>query len=381
MLPYCQRWDIDVIRVGIVGAAGYAGGELLRLLVGHEGVIVTALVSRTHAGKPVSQVYPGYYGYDLPHFREVSVAELANECDLVFVAAPSGAAWPLMKDLISENPKIKIIDIGSDLRLKDPALYGEWYGYEHGAPELLSRSVYGLSELHAEEICDAQLVANPGCYPTATILAFAPLVHYGAVRMDSIIINALSGVSGAGRTPALGYHFPECNENMRAYGLLRHRHIPEIEQELTAIARTGGRDDRVSLSFTPHLVPLNRGILVTAYAAFRNDLSGDSYLCKGNRDLGIDLDTPGLTEVYKGFYEGKRFIRILPPDEIPQTKAVAGSNYCDIGVRVDERTGRVVVMSALDNLVKGAAGQAIQNMNLMFGAPENKGLNLAPFWP
>jgi len=370
-----------VIRVGIVGAAGYAGGELIRLLVGHDGVALTTLVSRTHAGKPVSQVYPGYYGYDLPHFREISMTNLAYECDLVFIAAPSGAAWPLMKDLVSMKPGIKIIDIGSDLRLKDPSLYRKWYGYEHGAPELLSQSVYGLSELHADEIKDARLVANPGCYPTATILAFAPLVRYGMVSMDSIVVNALSGVSGAGRTPGLGYHFPECNENMRAYGLLCHRHVPEIEQELAAIARTGGWDDAVNLSFTPHLVPLNRGILVTAYADLGNDLSGDSCLRDVNRDLGISLDTPGLTEIYRSFYKGKRFVRILPPDEVPQTKAVAGSNYCDIGVRVDERTGRVLVLAAIDNLVKGAAGQAIQNMNLMFGEPEDKGLNLAPFWP
>ncbi len=225
-----------------------------------------------------------------------------------------------------------------------------------------------MTELHAKEIRDARLVANPGCYPTATILAFAPLVHFGLVSTNSIIVNALSGVSGAGRTLGQGYHFPECNENMRAYGLLRHRHIPEIEQELAAIAKVGGHDEAVSLNFTPHLVPLNRGILMTGYADFR---------C----DPGVTLDASGLTEVYKSFYHGKKFIRILPPDQIPQTKAVAGSNYCDISVRVDGRTGRVLVMSAIDNLVKGAAGQAIQNMNLMFGEPEDRGLNLAPIWP
>lgn len=381
------RWDVVVIRVGIVGAAGYAGGELMRLLVGHEGVLLTNLVSRSHAGKPVSQVYPGYYGYDLPHFQEVSVDELADGCDVVFLASPSGAAWPLIADLIYMNPEIRIIDIGSDLRLKDPLLYREWYGYTHGAPELLSESVYGLTELYAKEISDARLVANPGCYPTATILAFAPLVHFGLVSTNSIIVNALSGVSGAGRTLGQGYHFPECNENMRAYGLLRHRHVPEIEQELTAIARVGGHDEAVSLNFTPHLVPLSRGILMTGYADFRCDSAGDSVLSSANRDSGINrdpgvnLDASGLTEVYESFYHGKKFIRILPPDQIPQTKAVAGSNYCDISVRVDGRTGRVLVMSAIDNLVKGAAGQAVQNMNLMFGEPEDKGLNLAPFWP
>ncbi len=400
-----------MIRVGIVGAAGYAGGELIRLLLGHEGVSITNLVSRTFAGKSVSEVYPGYNGYDLPHFKEASQDELAGGCDVVFLASPSGTAWPLIEDLIAINPEMKIIDIGSDLRLKDPLLYREWYGYTHGAPKLLSDSVYGLTELHAKEISGAQLVANPGCYPTATILAFAPLVRFGLISMNSIIVNALSGVSGAGRTLGQGYHFPECNENMRAYGLLRHRHIPEVEQELAAIARAGGHDEAVSLSFTPHLVPLNRGILVTGYAGFRWDSEGDSGFTRANAgpgisrdpgasrdpgiswdpdinrnpcincDPGVTLDASGLTEVYKSFYHGKKFIRILPPDQIPQTKAVAGSNYCDISVRVDKRTGRVLVMSAIDNLVKGAAGQAIQNMNLMFSEPEDRGLNLAPLWP
>lgn len=376
-----------MIRVGIVGASGYAGGELIRLLMGHEGASITNLVSRTYAGKPVSQVYPGYYGYDLPHFQDVPVGELAKGCDVVFLASPSGAAWPLIADLVSMNPGIRIIDIGSDLRLKDPLLYQEWYGYTHGACELLSESVYGLTELYAKEIKDARLVANPGCYPTATILAFAPLVRLGLVSVSSIIVNALSGVSGAGRTLGQGSHFPECNENMRAYGLLRHRHIPEIEQELTAIAKAGGHDQVVSLSFTPHLVPLNRGILVTGYADLRCGSLGDGVLSGANRDLGINpdvnanLDTLGLTGIYESFYKGKKFIRILPPDGIPQTKAVAGSNYCDISVRVDERTGRVLVMSAIDNLVKGAAGQAVQNMNLMCGVPEDKGLNLVPLWP
>ncbi|HCD41045.1 MAG TPA: N-acetyl-gamma-glutamyl-phosphate reductase, partial [Firmicutes bacterium] len=192
------------------------------------------------------------------------------------------------------------------------------------------------------------------------------LVHFGLVRADSLIVDALSGVSGAGRTPGQGYHFPECNENARAYGLLRHRHIPEIEQELAAISKAGGYDGTVSLSFTPHLVPLNRGILVTGWA----DLAS-----------GVNVDIESLRETYEGFYEGKTFIRILPPDQIPQTKAVLGSNYCDISVRVDGRTKRVLVMSAIDNLVKGAAGQAIQNMNLMFGEPEDRGLKSAPIWP
>lgn len=360
------RWDVVVIRVGIVGAAGYAGGELMRLLMGHEGAVLTKLVSRTHAGKSVSEVYPGFYRYDLPDFQEASVSELADICDAVFLASPAGAAWPWIKELTSLNPEIKIIDIGSDLRLKDASLYEEWYGYTHGAPELLSEAEYGLTELHSAKIQDARLVANPGCYPTATILALAPLIHFGLVRADSLIVNALSGVSGAGRTPGQGYHFPECNENARAYGLLRHRHIPEIVQELAAISKAGGYDGTVSLSFTPHLVPLNRGILVTGWA----DLAS-----------GVNVDIESLRETYEGFYEGKTFIRILPPDRIPQTKAVLGSNYCDISVRVDGRTKRVLVMSAIDNLVKGAAGQAIQNMNLMFGEPEDRGLKSAPIWP
>lgn len=370
-----------MIRVGIVGAAGYAGGELIRLLAGHEGCHITTLVSRTYAGKPVFHVYPGFYGYDLPHYSEMSVAELAYACDVVFVAAPSGAAWPWIRDLLDVNSNMKVIDIGSDLRLKDPMLYKKWYGYEHGAPELLSQAVYGLPELYADDISKAQLVANPGCYPTATILGLAPLLQNGLIHADSIIINALSGVSGAGRTPGPAYHFPECNENMRAYGLLSHRHIPEMEQELTLLAEVAGCGCAVKLSFTPHLVPLNRGILVTSYASLRSEHWAKSIRSDAYSDFGSHLDTEGLTELYRNFYEAKQFIRVLPPDRIPETKAVAGSNYCDIGVRADGRTGRVVVMSVIDNLVKGAAGQAVQNMNLMFGEPEDKGLCLAPVWP
>ena len=362
-----------MIRVGIVGATGYAGEELIRLLLGHEKALITKLVSRTFVGQFMEDVYPSYFGYDLPRFEKASKVELASECDVVFFASPSGTAWPWIRDLISINPRIKIIDIGSDLRLKDPLLYKEWYGYEHGAPELLLKSVYGLTELNFEKITNAGLVANPGCYPTAVILAFAPLLHFGLIGVDSIIVNALTGISGAGRALSQGYHFPECNENMKAYGLLRHRHVPEIEQELNIIGKAIGRDEPVCLSFTPHVVPLNRGILITGYGDFRWDKAKVS-------DLNIKPDTLGLTQLYKDFYHGKKFIRIRPADQVPQTKAVAGSNYCDISIRADERTERILVMSAIDNLVKGAAGQAVQNMNLMFGEPEDTGLNLAPLW-
>ena len=364
-----------MIRVGIVGASGYAGGELIRLLLGHGEVRITNLVSRTYADKPIQDIYPGYTGYDLPNFKNASKDQLSTECDVVFLASPSGTAWPWIKELLDMNPTIKIVDIGSDLRLKNPALYEEWYGYTHGAPELLSNSIYGLTELYTDEIKNTQLVANPGCYPTATILAFAPLIKYGLIDTSNIIVNALSGVSGAGRTLGRGYHFPECNENMRVYSLLCHRHIPEIEQEFTQIAKQGGYNKAVSINFTPHLVPLNRGILVTGYADFKFDQKRDN-------PFGVDLGTSsGLIELYKNFYKEKEFIRILPLNRIPETKAVTGSNYCDIGVRIDKRTGKVLVMSVIDNLMKGASGQAVQNMNLMFGKPENIGLNSAPIWP
>lgn len=359
-----------MVRAGIVGASGYAGGELVRLLLGHEGVSITCLASRTHAGKAACELFANLRGYDLPRFSDVSAEELARGCDVVFVSAPSGAAVTLVRGVLAASGSARVVDLGSDFRLRDPQLYPEWYGMVHEAPDVLAASVYGLTELYRAEVRDARVVANPGCYPTAALLALAPLVAADLVEPQSIVIDAKSGISGAGRTPSLGYHFPECDDNVRPYSVPRHRHIPEIEQELARLtARAGSRTD-VRVSFTPHLVPASRGILLAAYASLRRSPAGGGAL----------PDTAALTGLYRDFYAGERFVRVLEGD-LPQTKAVCGSNFCDVAATVDPRTGRVIAMSALDNLVKGAAGQAIQNMNVMFGEDEASGIAAAPLWP
>lgn len=426
-----------MIRVGIVGASGYAGGEIARLLLGHREASIVRLTSRSHVGKAAFEVYPGLRGYTLPRFTDPPGSALARECDVVFVAAPPGAAAAVAREVLEASSDTRIIDVGPDFRLRDPSLYHEWYGMVHEAPELLSEAVYGLPELYREEIRSARIVANPGCYPTAALLALAPLVAWGYVDLGTIVIDAKSGVSGAGRTPSTGYHFPECDENLRPYRVVRHRHTPEIEQELQRLSRSsqdgvrgpagGPRESRSAdggdlvVTFTPHLIPMSRGILVTAYAALKDparshgDPSGDACArkagpgpggsspgeigrkggggCGGGRTVprerwsangvaGVppDPDQGALTALYEDFYAGERFVRVLRED-LPQTKAVRGSNFCDIAVRVDPRTRRVIAMSALDNLVKGAAGQAIQNMNILFGLEESMGLETPPVWP
>jgi len=342
----------------------------VRLLLGHKKVSIVSLASSANVGKEAHEVHPSLRGYDLPRFSDISPGELTRECDVVFAATPPGAAVPLVQGILASSSSARVVDIGSDFRLKDQSLYHEWYGMSHDAPELLSASVYGLPELHRGEIQSARIVANPGCYPTAAVLALAPLVATDLVDLKSIVIDAKSGVSGAGRSPSLGYHFPECDDNARPYGVPRHRHIPEIEQELQRLARRAGNEEMVVVGFTPHLIPMSRGILVTAYASLKRAPGAG----------GGDVDTAAVTRLYKDFYAGERFVRVLQ-DDLPQTKAVCGSNFCDVAVRVDRRTGRVVAMSALDNLVKGAAGQAIQNMNIMFGEDESIGLEAAPLWP
>ncbi len=412
-----------MIRVGIAGASGYAGGELVRLLLGHREVAIVVLASRGSAGKAAFEVYPGLRGYDLPRISNIVADDLARKCDVVFIAAPAGASMSLVKEILAASPSTKVIDLGPDFRLKSPALYQEWYGMVHEAPNLIAEAAYGLPELCREEIRRTRIVANPGCYPTAALLALAPLADRGLVDLRSVVIDAKSGVSGAGRTPSPGYHFPECEENLRPYGVLCHRHTPEIEQELQRVAcrsgdggagglGSGGGGD-VAVNFTPHLVPMSRGILVTAYASLKalpqacgDGAEGNSAHgagAEGTRPIGAALrgangaeterpgpnpnmsanaipDTDALTALYEEFYAGERFVRVLR-DDLPQTKAVRGSNFCDIAVRADGRTGRVVVISALDNLVKGAAGQAIQNMNILFGLEESMGLETPPVWP
>ncbi|MGE5507574.1 MAG: N-acetyl-gamma-glutamyl-phosphate reductase [Chitinophagales bacterium] len=346
------------VKVGIIGASGYTGGELLRLLANHPGVKVAAATSRSLAGQPVGAVFPNLG----PSYPDLAMGatdspDAVAGCDVVFLAVPAGVAMTLAPDLVRAGAKV--IDLGADFRFRDPAVYEAWYGQPHRCPELLAEAAYGLPELFREEIRRARVVGNPGCYPTATALALWPALAGGLAEPDDLIVDAKSGVSGAGRHAALDYHFPEVAENLRAYKVAGHRHTPEIEQ---TVARLCGRP--VPLTFTPHLVPMSRGMLVTAYLKLRP---------------GVGVDE--VASAYRMRCSGEPCVTFLEGDALPQTKAVAGSNRVDVAVRVDRRTGRLIVLAALDNLVKGAAGQAVQNLNLLAGFPETTGLPLAGVWP
>lgn len=348
-----------MIRVGIIGATGYTGGELIRLLSGHSEARITALVSRSEAGKPIASVMPHLHGLPLPPLSPYEPEMLAAQCDVVFLAGETGFAMEHAPELLQRG--LRVIDLSADFRLKDPATFSEWYGKPHIAPELLQEAVYGLPELTPPDAyTHARLIANPGCYPTAAGLALAPLMQAGWAEPDSVIIDAKSGVSGAGRSRIrVEYLFTELDENFKAYGVERHRHTPEIEQTLS---RACGQAVRVR--FTPHLVPMTRGILCTAYARLSQPLSPER-----------------LHALYTEFYAGQPFVVIRPLGEYPATREVYGSNRCDIGLTVDARTQTAVVISAIDNLVKGAAGQAIQHMNLMLGLRPELGLPLAGLSP
>ncbi|MBO8129505.1 MAG: N-acetyl-gamma-glutamyl-phosphate reductase [Peptococcaceae bacterium] len=346
-----------MIKVGIIGATGYTGAELVRLLSGHKEAQMVGLTSRTYKGEPFWKVYPHLRRYTSLECEELHLAGLIDRVDVIFTALPHGHAMEVAVE-VSRRGKV-LIDLGADFRLRDARVYEEWYRVEHTAPDLLGQAVYGLPELNRNEIKNAWLIANPGCYPTAAQLALAPLLARDLVEPDSVIIDAKSGVSGAGRKTSLTTHYAETNENFRAYNVGIHRHTPEIEQELGRIA---GRDMRVS--FTPHLVPMTRGILATVYVKLKKFKDGDE-----------------LQAIFEDYYQGESFIRVLPAGMLPQTKAVAGSNYCDLGVVADPRTGRAVVLAAIDNLVKGASGQAIQNMNIIFGIKETEGLEHPPVYP
>ncbi len=341
-----------MIRVGILGATGYAGIELVRILSSHKEVNITMLVSQTYKGMKISEVYPSLKGIiDLP-CEELDAKKAAENCDVVFTALPHGASKEVIPELYEKG--LTVIDLSGDFRYNDKDVYSAWYGQEHSSPELLYVSVYGLPELHREEIKKTRLVGNPGCYTTCSIMGLAPLLATGAVETKNIIIDAKSGVSGAGRGLGLDYHFCECTENMKAYKIGTHRHTSEIEQELSIVA-----GEEITLSFTPHLIPMKRGILATIYA-----------------NLKKPYTKAELLDMVKDFYKDEYFVRIYDKG-LPETNHVAGSNFVDIGLEVDERLGRVVIVSAIDNLIKGAAGQAVQNMNLIFGFEETEGLKNA----
>ena len=347
-----------MIRAGIIGATGYAGGELVRLLLGHRETEIVWYGSRSYVGEAYASIYQNMFQLVEAECLDDNMEELAAKADVIFTATPQGLCASLIKEEILRNTKV--IDLSADFRLKDVKIYEEWYKLKHQAPEYLDEAVYGLCEINREQVREARLVANPGCYPTCSILSLYPLLKEGLADPSTVIIDAKSGTSGAGRGAKTDNLFCEVNENIKAYGVASHRHTPEIEEQLSYAA-----GEPVTLTFTPHLVPMNRGILVTAYASLANG----------------KITEEEIREIYRKYYDSEFFVRLLPQGVCPQTKWVEGSNFVDVNVKLDPRTGRVIVMGAMDNLVKGAAGQAVQNMNLMFGLEERTGLMQAPMFP
>jgi N-acetyl-gamma-glutamyl-phosphate reductase len=345
-----------MLKVAIVGASGYTGIELLRILHGHPEVAVTCVTSERSAGKPIAGIFPtvrGRCNYILENLEPTRVSEKA---DFIFTALPHKAAMEVVPTFLKLGKKV--IDLSADYRLKNPADYAAWYE-PHMNPVFLKQAVYGLPEIRREKIRKADLIANPGCYPTSVILGLAPLLKKRMLDLTSVVVDSKSGVSGAGRSAKVDTLFCEVHNGFKAYGVATHRHTPEIEQELSLLA-----GEKITISFTPHLVPIDRGILSTIYGKLKG-------LCT----------TVELLKMYDEFYQGEPFVRILTEGDFPSTRHVQGSNFCDVGLIVDQRTGRVVVVSVIDNLVKGASGQAVQNMNIMNGFPENMGLETLPLFP
>lgn len=346
-----------MIKAGIIGSTGYAGQEIVRLLMGHKDVEIVWYGSRSYIDKRYSEVFGNMFQIVDASCMDDNMEALAEAADVIFTATPQGLCASLVNEEVLN--KVKIIDLSADFRIKDVATYEAWYGIEHKSPQFIEEAVYGLCEINREKIKGARLVANPGCYTTCSILSFYPLVKEGLIDANSIIIDAKSGTSGAGRGAKVNNLFCEVNENIKAYGVLTHRHTPEIEEQLGYAA---GED--IKIIFTPHLVPMNRGILVTGYANLKKSVTEEA-----------------VRACYQKYYAKERFIRVLEPGVCPETRWVEGSNYVDVNFKLDTRTNRIVVMGALDNIVKGAAGQAVQNMNLIFGLPEEEGLTLAPMFP
>lgn len=351
-----------MIKAGIIGATGYAGNELVRILMGHKEVEIKWYGSRSYIDKKYAEVYQNMFEIVDDICLDDNMDELASQVDVIFTATPQGfLAGVLTEDILN---KVKIIDLSADFRIKDVSVYEKWYKIEHKSPQFIEEAVYGLCEINRDKVKGARLIANPGCYTTCSILTAYPLVKEGLIDPNTLIIDAKSGTSGAGRGAKLPNLFCEVNENMKAYGVTNHRHTPEIEEQLGYAA---GKE--IVVNFTPHLVPMNRGILATEYATLVKKADGS---------------LPSYEEVkavYDKYYGKEKFVRVLEKDVCPETKWVEGSNYVDVNFKIDERTGRIVMMGALDNLVKGAAGQAVQNMNLLFGFDETEGLNMVPMFP
>ena len=340
-------------KVAIVGASGYTGEELVRLLLAHPQVDLVAATSRQLAGKALAQVFPRFAHQKTAtalKFSDPDPKQIAGEAGLVFLALPNGLAAEFAKPLLAADARV--VDLSADFRVKDAAVYQEFYGHDHPAPDLLGQSVYGLPEIYRDQIRQAKLVACPGCYPTSILVPLRPLIRRKAIDRKTILVASMSGVTGAGRKLESDYLFSECNESVRPYGVPKHRHLSEIEQEVSILA-----GEKIVIQFTPHLVPVNRGIVTTIYA----DIAGNV----------VNID-PAV--IFSGAYGDEPFVRLLGDERLPDTKNVVGTNFIDVAWKIDQRTHRLVVMSAIDNIVKGASGQAVQCMNLMLGFPETAGL-------
>ena len=349
---------MDKIRIGVLGASGYTGADLVRLAARHPDVQIAALTANTHAGKTMAEVFPHFFMLDLPRlvaWEDVDWTEL----DAVFCGLPHGTTQEITAAVLAANPAMKVIDMSADFRLRDMATYAKWYGHEHRAPDLQGEAVYGLTEVYREAIRPARLIACPGCYPTAALLSLIPAAKGGLIDTGEIIVDAKSGVSGAGRAPKQNTLFTEAGEGLSPYSIAQHRHAPEIEQEIGVAAGAS-----VTVNFTPHLIPMSRGELCTSYVRLDRGASAD------------DLRS-ALSEAYRG----EPFVHVAPKGVLPQTQNVRGSNYVQVGVFADRIEGRAILVSVLDNLVKGSAGQAIQNMNLAFGFEETAGLLQLPLFP
>ena len=346
-----------MIKVGIIGATGYAGGELVRILMGHKEAEIVWYGSKSYIDQKYADVYRNMFQIVDAKCMDDNIEALADQVDVIFTATPQG----FLASVINENilGKTKIIDLSADFRIKDVKVYEKWYGIEHKSPQFIEEAVYGLCEVNRDKVKGARLIANPGCYTTCSILTAYPLAKEGIIDMRTLIVDAKSGTSGAGRGAKVPNLFCEVNENMKAYGVASHRHTPEIEEQLGYAS-----GENVTISFTPHLVPMNRGILATEYATLKKDVTGEE-----------------VKAIYDKYYADEKFVRVLGEGVCPETKWVEGSNYVDIGFKLDPRTNRIVMMGAIDNLVRGAAGQAVQNMNLLFGLPESEGLELVPMFP
>ncbi|MGN0398050.1 MAG: N-acetyl-gamma-glutamyl-phosphate reductase [Candidatus Fimimorpha sp.] len=346
-----------MIKVGIIGSTGYAGNELVRLLMQRKDVEIVWYGSRSYIDEKYASVYRNMFEVVDASCLDDNMEELAKQADVIFTATPQGLCASLVTEEILKQTKI--IDLSADFRIKDVATYENWYGITHKSPQFIKEAVYGLCEINREQVKKARILANPGCYPTCTTLSIYPLLKEGLIDPNTIIVDAKSGTSGAGRGAKVNNLYCEVNENIKAYGVATHRHTPEIEEQLGYAAGT-----EVRINFTPHLVPMNRGILITAYASLIKEVSYEE-----------------VKAIYDRYYSKEKFVRVLEKDVCPETRWVEGSNYVDVNFKIDPRTKRIIMMGAMDNLVKGAAGQAVQNMNLMFGLPEATGLEQVPMFP